>query len=496
MKEPSAFVSVNLDVNAGAEPMPAKPTSDTPFRILLLGDFSGRVNRRAPNSTGWKPVQIDRDNFEQVLAGVGAELRLGGGQRGPGMALRFRELEDFHPDRIYAQTEAFRTLREIRRELGDPSTFRGAAELLKGWSGIPSTEPHTVPPRQQVKPGPPPDLLALSGGSLLDSVVEGMEAQSAPAARPRDELQAFIEQSVAPHLAPLPDPQLPELIAQVDAAAGNMMRAVLHHKDFQMLEAAWRAVFFLVRRLETDTQLKLYLLDVSKAELDEDLRQSGHPRGSELYRLLAGAGPWAVVAGDFSFGRNEEDIRTLAGIGRLMSVFGAPFLAEANLAEHSDTAEITQRWKSLRHSPEACWLGLALPRFLLRLPYGKETDPVESFSFEEMPGTPEHQDYLWGNPAFACVELLGEGFSNYGWNLRPGANLEISGLPLHVYESGGEKHLKPCAELLMTESEAEWVLEQGFMPLVSLKDRDAARLLRFQSIAEPPAPLSGRWSQA
>ncbi|MCE5309460.1 MAG: type VI secretion system contractile sheath large subunit [Acidobacteriales bacterium] len=496
MKEPSEFVSVNLDVNAGAERLPAKPTSDTPFRILLLGDFSGRVNRGATSPDGWKPIQIDRDNFEEVLASTGAELRLGGRQGNPGIALRFRELEDFHPDRIFAQAEAFRTLREIRRELGDPSTFREAAELVKGWTGMPATVPRSVPPPRQERPAPPPNLAALSGGSLLDSVLEGMEDQPDRAERPRDELQAFIEQSVAPHLAPRPNPRLPELIAQVDEAAGNMMRAVLHHKDFQALEAAWRTVFFLVRRLETGTDLKLYLLDTSKAEFDEDLRQSGRPRGSELYRVLAGADPWAVVAGNFSFGRNEEDIRTLTRIGHLMDVLGAPFLAEANLADHSDAVEVTQRWESLRHSPEASWLGLALPRFLLRLPYGKETDPVESFSFEEMPGTPEHQDYLWGNPAFACVELLGEGFSNYGWNLRPGANLEISGLPLHVYESGGEKHLKPCAELLMTESEAEWVLEQGFMPLVSLKDRDAARLLRFQSIAEPLAPLSGRWSQA
>lgn len=474
MKEPSAFVSVNLDVNAGAEPVPAKPTSDTPFRVLLLGDFSGRGNRGALNSTGWKPVQIDRDNFEQVLAGAGAELRLGGGQRSPGIALRFQELEDFHPGRIYERIDLFRAFRQKRAALSAPSKFREAAAA----------------------PASPPDLAALSGGSLLDSVLEGMEAQPASAAPPRDELQAFIEQSVAPHLAPRPDPQLPQLIAQVDAAAGNMMRAVLHHKDFRALEAAWRAVFFLVRRLETGTDLKLYLLDISKAELGEDLRRSGHPRGGDLYRLLAGADPWAVVAGNFSFGRNEEDIRMLAGIGRLMSVLGAPFLAEANLADHSDAAEVTQLWESLRHSAEASWLGLALPRFLLRLPYGKETDPVEGFSFEEMPGTPEHQDYLWGNPAFACAELLGEGFSNDGWNLRPGANLEIGGLPLHVYESGGEKHLKPCAELLMTESEADWVLEQGFMPLVSLKNRDAARLLRFQSIAEPPVPLSGRWSQA
>ena len=121
-------------------------------------------------------------------------------------------------------------------------------------------------------------------------------------------------------------------------------------------------------------------------------------------------------------------------------------------------------------------------------------EPVESFAFEEMPGTPDHQNYLWANPAFACAYLLGQAFSSDGWNLRPGVHEEIRGLPLHVYQAGGEKRLKPCAELLMTESDAEWILEQGLMPLVSLKNEDAVRLLRFQSIAEPLAPLSGRWS--
>ena len=119
---------------------------------------------------------------------------------------------------------------------------------------------------------------------------------------------------------------------------------------------------------------------------------------------------------------------------------------------------------------------------------------MESFPFEEMPGTPRHQEYLWVNPAFACACLLGQASSSYGWMLRPGAVREIKGLPLHVYEEAGEKRLRPCAELLMTVSDAEHVLEQGLMPLVSLKNQDAVRLLRFQSLAEPLAPLSGRWS--
>ena len=102
-----------------------------------------------------------------------------------------------------------------------------------------------------------------------------------------------------------------------------------------------------------------------------------------------------------------------------------------------------------------------MPRFLLRLPYGKKTDRVEGFDFEEMPGVPGHGEYLWGNPAFALVRMLAEAFAGEGWDMRPGAHSEIDGLPLHVYEADGEKQLKPCAEVLLTERDLDWIMDQG-----------------------------------
>jgi type VI secretion system protein ImpC len=139
-------------------------------------------------------------------------------------------------------------------------------------------------------------------------------------------------------------------------------------------------------------------------------------------------------------------------------------------------------------------VGLALPRFLLRLPYGEKTAPVESFAFEEMPDAPAHEDYLWGNAAFACTLLLAESFKNQGWAMRPpGAISDIDGLPLHAYELDGQSQLKPCSEILLTDDAVECILENGLMPLVALKGRDLVRLARFQSIAEPPRPLAGPW---
>jgi type VI secretion system protein ImpC len=309
-----------------------------------------------------------------------------------------------------------------------------------------------------------------------------------------------VESVVAPHTVPAENPELPRLRALVDAEAGARMRAMLHHATFQALEAGWRALFHLVRAIETGSQLKLYLLDVSKAELAADLSATDDLRESHVWRILVedtlgtGGDAWSVVAGNYSFARTAGDAEMLGRLAKIMSFAGAPFLAEADPGDSgTETEEAARRWERLRQLPEARWIGLAMPRFLLRLPYGKRTDPVESFDFEEMPGVPNHQQYLWGNPAFACVELLAEAFANDGWEMRPGAYNEIDRLPVHIYEAEGEKCAKPCAEVLLTERDIEWILEQGYMALASIRGRDAVRLVRFQSIAKPLARLSGRW---
>jgi type VI secretion system protein ImpC len=138
-------------------------------------------------------------------------------------------------------------------------------------------------------------------------------------------------------------------------------------------------------------------------------------------------------------------------------------------------------------------VGLAIPRFLLRLPYGKETDPIESFPFEEMPGEPAHEDYLWGNPAFVCALLLAQSFSESGWDLHPGQRAELDRLPVHIYQHEGVSEVKPCAEALMTVDTADQIMERGLMPLASIKGKDELRLIRFQSIAQPLRALAASW---
>ena len=157
--------------------------------------------------------------------------------------------------------------------------------------------------------------------------------------------------------------------------------------------------------------------------------------------------------------------------------------------------EGNRAWEAMRKLPEASYLGLALPRFLLRLPYGADTDPTERFEFEEMEASPEHNHYLWGNPALACAYLLAQAFSQDGWDLRPGIVQEIENLPLHVYREQGESRITPCAEVLLTEQAAEKILDKGLIPLLSFKNQDRIRLARFQSLTDPPSPLVGAWME-
>jgi type VI secretion system protein ImpC len=148
-------------------------------------------------------------------------------------------------------------------------------------------------------------------------------------------------------------------------------------------------------------------------------------------------------------------------------------------------------WDALRALPEAAYVGLVLPRFLLRMPYGPDTDPVERFAFEEMPGDPVHKRYLWGNPAVACACMLAREFGADPQGAPPAEVRELDGLPLHVHESGGERRALPCAEVVLTERAAEAIMDRGIMPLLCYKGRDSVRLPRFQSIAEPPRSLAG-----
>jgi type VI secretion system protein ImpC len=499
------FGGVNL--RADEESAVARPASETPFCISILGDFSGRANRGLvePKTIGERrPYLVDRDNFDEVLSKLDPELRLPTDGGDP-LVFRFSELDDFHPDRLF-ENKAFQRLTGLRERVQDSSRFAEIAEEL-GLRHASARDKET--PRIS-----PPSPARLASGSLLDEMIEQTESRIAvEPARKADEVHEFARQLAAKYAVSAPDPRQPDIVAAVDRAIGDTMRVILHHPDFQALEAIWRATFLLVRQIETGARLKIYLIDVSKQELAADLNASDDFRKSRIFRLLVekavetpGADPWAVVVGNFNFGSDSGDTELLAKVAAIAQRAGAAFLAEADpsvlgccsleVAPHPrdwNDSKAQDSWKQLRSRSESASVALALPRFLLRLPYGTKTSPLESFEFEEFSGLPSHNGYLWGNPAFAVALLLGQSFNEAGWEMRPGSLSQIANLPLHTYQFEGDSQLKPCAEVQLTEEAVERILDLGLIPLISYKGRDSVRVGRFQSIAEPQRPLAGRW---
>jgi type VI secretion system protein ImpC len=487
---------------------------DHPMRILVMGDFSGRANRGVENAAdlaGRPAVAVDVDNFDRVMHSFAPCLHLPFATPGrPGMTLEFKEIGDFHPDQLYRRLELFKVLREMRGRLHDPATFAQAARELRG-DAVQPPSPGQVTDSANSGAGHASILEQLLGGKPTPSPQAWVQAGTQQAG-----IHGLIRDIVAPYIVPEADPLQPVYIASVDAAISEQMRAILHQPAFQALESAWRGLQRLVTGLELGETLQLHLLDVTRDELLADigpLRQDLQASG--LYRLLVeqgsrmpGGQPWSVLVGNYTFGMGATDVALLASLGAVAAQAGGPFLAAADasvlgcrsLAESPDPGdwqvndtEAASRWQALRSSPLAPWLGLALPRLLLRLPYGKETDPVEQFEFEEFTAARKHEEFLWGNPALACALLIGLSFVERGWEMEPGDQLDIGDLPACSFEQDGETQLQACAETYLTERAGESILHRGLMPLLSFKNRNAVRVMRFQSLADPAQPLAGAW---
>jgi type VI secretion system protein ImpC len=289
------------------------------------------------------------------------------------------------------------------------------------------------------------------------------------------------------------------------------MRDILHHSRVQAVEAAWRGLGLLVRRLDTDEAIHLALLDVSKDELAADLA-ADNLTAAGLYDLLVrrevetpGGNPWALAVADYTFEPTVADAELLGRLARVIGRAGAAVIAGgsprhvgcdalAATPEPKDWiappgGDAAAAWQALRGLPEATRIGLALPRMLLRLPYGKGSGTVEGFDFEEAPD--RHEAYLWGNPAFAWAYLLGAAFERGRWNLRAALRGDVPDLPLAVVDRAGGKEAVPCAEVLLTDAAAETIDAAGLAVLRSVRNANRAAFGSLPSVTGER--LVGRW---
>ncbi len=457
--------TVHLDVDPSTHAAPPPERRERRASVLLLGDFSGRG---AAGSAGPPtPMPVDRDTVDAVLAAVAPHVSLG-----DGAAVAFRELDDFHPDVLLRRVPAL-----------------GAA--MEGRSGGAGS----TPSGETAGGAPTPPAPAPPAGGVLDAILD--QAGPGPAGpppapasdAPLDSIRAFAAEVARFDAVAADDGTDREAHA---SRAAHALRAFLRVPVFRNLERRWRAVDFIVRRLDTGPRLHLYLADLSRAALAAEAEAAGGLEASALARMLkAGAGPdgdpWTYVALlDGAVGPGAPDQVLLAWTTALCAAFGATLLVDgdpalAGIADLGDFDEpsawggVDPGWSAFRTAPEARSVGVAAPGFLLRVPYGPDTADVEELpSFREVEGAPRRDDYLMGPAAAAAVVALTRAYLSPDDGRPP--DLSVTGVPLHAWSAGVDRGVTAGAAA-MTDGAARRLLEAGLIPVAWSRGEDRVRLL-------------------
>lgn len=436
-----------------------------------------------------EPRQVDRDDVDRVLAAMGAGIELPVEEDGPPLRLSFRSLEDFHPDRLLACLPFFQAIRDMKervrrggveRQTGDPAGEASPSQSERGADLL-------------------DEIVSLNAGSGRINGAEGggreTEMGQGDNGMPR-ELEEFLRRITRPHLVDEPGEGERRRLEALDEIATRQLRRILRHPRLQTLEALWRGVAHLVRRLETGPRLKVFLLQSTRREVVEAAR------GGDLERVLsttarkAGVGTgWSVVLLHQSFSSDPEDLEALEGVARTGGRLETPFLAEVDPSLLEARGGRPVPWEELRSQEGARYLSLLLPRFLLRPPYGAEENPCETMDFEELElgEDPELAHLLWGHPGLLALMHLGHRFAQRGWSFRPGAAGELEGLAPLIHQGDRGASVLPPTEVLLAPGEVQELAEAGFAPIIGRAGERELRLPLLLSIASPAAVLRGPW---
>jgi type VI secretion system protein ImpC len=301
------------------------------------------------------------------------------------------------------------------------------------------------------------------------------------------------------------------IIAEIDHALTEQINHILHHEKFQQLEGSWRGLQYLVTNTETDEMLKIRVMNIGKKDLGRTLKKykgvawDQSPLFKRLYEEeygQLGGEPYGCLVGDYHFDHTPPDVELLGQMSQIAAAAHAPFIAGAGpslmgmdswqqLANPRDLAKIFSApdyaaWRSLRDSEDSKYVGLAMPRFLARLPYGARTSPVEEFDFEEHTGSGDHSRYTWANSAYAMAVNVNRSFKLYGWCTRirgveSGGSVE--GLPVHTFPSDdGGVDMKCPTEIAISDRREAELANVGLMPLIHRKNTDVAAFIGAQSL--------------
>lgn len=351
--------------------------------------------------------------------------------------------------------------------------------------------------------------------SLLDQIVEkGRFADPGARERGKNLVKEFVAQVLegSMTLGRDADQMISARVAQIDHLISLQLNEVLHNPAFQKLEGTWRGLKYLLDQSETGTQLKIRVLNASKKDLLRDLQRAPEFDQSAMFKKvyeeeygLFGGEPFGALVGDYEFSKHPEDLELLEKVSQVAAASHAPFLSAAssellnmdsftNLDQPRDIGKIFDsteyaKWKGFRESEDSKYVALTCPRILMRLPYGRDTAPVEGFNFEEGVDGTDHSKYLWGNAAFALASKMTQAFSTYGWCVAirgvEGGGL-VDGLPSHTFRTDeGDVALKCPTEIAITDRREKELADQGLVSLVHCKGTDKAAFFSVQSCNKP-----------
>lgn len=304
------------------------------------------------------------------------------------------------------------------------------------------------------------------------------------------------------------------IIAEIDRKMSEQINAIIHHAEYQQLESAWRGLHHLVNNTEVDEMLKIKFMPISKRDLHRTLRRhkgigwDQSPIFKKIYEAeydQLGGVPYGCIVGDYHFDHSPPDVELLTEMSKICAASHCPFISGAapttmqmgswqELANPRDLTKIFENteyvaWRSLRNSEDSRYLGLAMPRFLARLPYGARTNPIDEFDFEEATDGSNHSAYCWANAAYAMAVNINRSFKYYGWctsirGVESGGAVE--GLPTHTFPSDdGGVDMKCPTEIAISDRREAELAKNGFMPLIHRKNTDVAAFIGAQSLQKP-----------
>jgi type VI secretion system protein ImpC len=351
---------------------------------------------------------------------------------------------------------------------------------------------------------------------LLDQIVEQGKVGTDAATRERGKslVKEFINQVLEGQVTISKDTEamINARIAQIDHLVSIQLNEILHNPQFQKLEGSWRGLKYLLSQSETSPMLKIRVMNVSKKDLLRDLQRAPEFDQSALFKKIYeeefgvfGGEPFAAMIGDYEFSKHPEDLELLEKVSNVAAAAHAPFMTAASsqlmnmesftqldqprdIAKIFDTTEYA-KWKSFRQSDDSRYVGLCVPHVLMRLPYGRDTAPVDAFNYEEGVDGTDHTKYLWGNAAYAMGARLTNAFAQYGWCAAirgvEGGGL-VEGLPAHTFRTDeGDVALKCPTEIAITDRREKELADQGLIPLVHCKGTDKAAFFSVQSANKP-----------